>query len=490
METALKSLGEIQRAGVKDIHPDAEVVVSVRNVSKSYQLYDFPIDILREMVTGTPRHRDRLVVKDISFEVRRGEILGIIGSNGAGKSTLLKMIAGTLAPTEGEIDIRGRLSAILELGTGFHPEYSGRDNVITGGMCLGMSRDEILRKLPWIIAFSELEEVIDQPFKTYSSGMQARLTFATAISIDPEILIIDEALAAGDSYFVAKSFKRIREICRSGATVLFVSHGTSQVAQLCHRAIWLDKGAIYQEGDAESVTTAYDYSTHMRISENLGMLVDYTESGAVTYRTDPGSEISSTAPLQLFASDDEDVAVLESQSESDAPLGPNLASKIFRRGPVVIDRVSFLNAEGETSFIFQTWEKMVIEVEYHCHEELPAEPLGLAVAFERELDMVLVSQTSTVVPSGRRIGPENEFAKFAPGKTGVFRAEIESLQLIEGIYLFSVGLLPDEFQSEFYEYHHRVYRIKVIPVTGTVPAGIFYPSIAWSHKILGRGLSD
>jgi lipopolysaccharide transport system ATP-binding protein len=234
-------------------------VVEFSRVSKSYPIYSAPRQRLKELATLNRRsfHTDYWALRDISFQVQRGETFCIVGENGCGKSTLLQICAGILQPTEGSITVNGRVSALLELGSGFNPEFTGRDNVYLNGAILGLSRKDMDRRFPEIEAFAEIGEFIDRPAKTYSTGMMVRLAFSVAIHVDPEILLVDEALAVGDVYFRQRCVRKVHELRSHGITILFVSHATGDVKALGDRAMWLDHGRIMALGRTDIVVSKY-----------------------------------------------------------------------------------------------------------------------------------------------------------------------------------------------------------------------------------------
>lgn len=446
----------------------ADIAIRASNLSKLYKVYGKPADMFWELVTKTPRHQDFWALKDVSFEIARGEVVGIIGANGAGKSTLLKILAGTLDKTAGDLAIHGKVSAILELGTGFHPERTGRENIHMGGMCLGMSRGEIEQKLDAIIDFSGLREFIDQPFRTYSSGMQGRLTFATAMSVNPDIFIVDEALATGDGAFVQKCMVRMRQICDSGSTVLLVSHGTGVLAQLCDRIIWLNKGCVQEVGEPLQVIRAYDLFVHTMA--NGGRVADVMLSANAAIP----DELDTKPPTDLLAT-----AAQDGRTRS-IPT----TKRIYRAGPICIERVELLNGLGEQTTEFGTFDNFTVRVYYRCDGPPPRETLGMAVALNRKHDLLGISQCYT-----QNLGPRENLKSyhFAPhrlraGPRGTIEVSLTPLQLQPGEYLLSIGLLANvPCNWQFYEYHHFAYEFRVSNPNDLFGA-LTYARATWHHQ--------
>jgi ABC-type polysaccharide/polyol phosphate transport system ATPase subunit len=236
-----------------------ESAVEFRDVSKSYPIYDAPGDRLRELLTLNKRrcHKDFWALRNVGFEAKKGSTFCIIGENGSGKSTLLQLVAGILAPSSGEVTVNGRVAALLELGSGFNPEFTGRDNVYLNGAILGFSSKEIDKRYKEIEDFAEIGDFIDQPVKTYSSGMVVRLAFAVAIHVDPDILLVDEALAVGDIYFRQRCMRKVHELRNRGITIMFVSHAIGDVKAIGDRTMWLENGRIREIGDTDRVVAKY-----------------------------------------------------------------------------------------------------------------------------------------------------------------------------------------------------------------------------------------
>jgi len=522
----------------------APPAIRVDRVSKVYKIYDRPLDILKEALTGRVYHREKPVLKDISFSVERGEIVGVVGRNGAGKSTLLKLIAGTLSPSSGSVFLDGRVSAILELGTGFNPQYSGRENVILSAQMRGLSEAQVREKFGDIVAFAGLEDVIDEPFHTYSSGMQARLAFAAAVAVDADILIIDEALAAGDARFAARSLNRMRQICQSGVSALFVSHQTYQVMQLCSRAIWIDDGQIRMEGPSVDVARAYEYEMHELIARDQGRSGRVVavprplrplavsagmarEDGAEQLEpatpereaTDgivvplPAPEEPGPTSAQLLGPPSSPVAAEAREEEvifgySEAVLAPERPTREpasdggggeggavavegrdlprrFTTGRYRIVDIAFFDQHDRKTETFRFNEVLKLQVSYEClMPELPEFSCGLAVAFNRTSDFEAVMYFNTNYPHS-----DNELQRYFDadyrkyvGRSGIIEARIEPLQLRAGEYYVSLGILPNHpGQHEFYEYLHCEYRISVIG-NGFDEPSVFYPMVSWTNR--------
>ena len=246
----------------------SSVLLTVNNLGKCYRLYSHPVDRLKELFSRRRYHQEFWALKDVSFDVPKGTSLGILGENGAGKSTLLKLITGSSTPTTGSATVHGRVASIIELGTGFHPDFSGIENLLVGGALLGFSRKQMEAKLPDIAAFSELGGFLNRPLRSYSTGMGMRLSFSLAVSSEPDLLIVDEALAVGDGYFQKKCIDRIRTFQENGGSVVFCSHALYSISMLCQEAIWLRNGQIEAYGPTVQVVSAYESYLHAK-SEHL-----------------------------------------------------------------------------------------------------------------------------------------------------------------------------------------------------------------------------
>lgn len=331
-------------------------MISVQGVSKLYRIYDSPAGRLKEILLQGRRkyHRDFWALRDVSLEIPAGETLGVIGRNGAGKTTLLQIVAGVLQPTEGEVRVEGRVTALLELGSGFNPEYTGRENILLSGQILGFSEAEMLRRLDVIVNFAELDGFVDQPVKTYSTGMVMRLAFAAAIHVDPDVLIVDEALSVGDAYFQRKSLDRIEYFRQSGKTVLFVSHDPRLIQRFCTRALWIEGGKVALSGDAREVVTAYEAFCQRLENERL-------------------IEVSNERESQR-----DDLIKQETQA---IVKDLKLVGSRWGNGAISFTGIELLDAEGTPKWIFKMGEAMTIKLKVMADDDY--EQAIFAVDFHR-----------------------------------------------------------------------------------------------------------
>jgi len=316
------------------------VVISVQGLSKCYHIYDRPQDRLKQSLWRGRKqfYREFWALKGVSFEVNKGEAIGIIGRNGSGKSTLLQLIAGTLTPTAGGIEVHGRVAALLELGSGFNPDFTGRENVYMNGAILGLSREEIDRRFDAIADFADIGDFIDQPTKTYSSGMLMRLAFSVSVNVDPDVLIVDEALSVGDMAFQYKCMERLERLTKSGTTLLFVSHDIGTVKAFCHRAIYLAKGEVRAAGPASDMAELYmmdlkdEHKRTLADGSAVALKAPLGKDKAIAFGTDQGRVIravfSDTGSAQsAFATGD--AIEIEVEVEHDATMNNPAVSIIL-----------------------------------------------------------------------------------------------------------------------------------------------------------------
>ncbi|MBO9715289.1 MAG: ABC transporter ATP-binding protein [Pseudoxanthomonas sp.] len=352
-----------------------EYSIEVSGLGKRYEVYDTPRERLKELVipplqrlVGARPSRygqEYWALRDISFRLKKGESFGVVGRNGSGKSTLLQLITGTLAPTEGSVVTRGRVAALLELGSGFNPEFSGRDNVYLNGMLLGFTRAEIDDRFDKIAAFADIGPYLEQPVKTYSSGMLVRLAFAVQVQIEPDILIVDEALAVGDALFQKRCFNRIEKLLSDGISLLFVSHDQESVRTLTHRAILLKSGKDVAQGSSSDVLLAYRKLLHEEESAYFSSLVPEQAPSAPAVEDDAiGAEA--------------EAALAEADPGPEAPAVPGRTDRMsFGDGGMQVVNVQTFDRDGERCAIFYPGDRIRIRVE--CVSRIESDNINVSV---------------------------------------------------------------------------------------------------------------
>jgi lipopolysaccharide transport system ATP-binding protein len=393
---------------------DNNLAIKVSGVSKCHLIFERPEDRLKQMLvpriqrllgrTQRKYYEEFWALKDLSLEISRGETIGIIGKNGAGKSTLLQIICGTLAPTSGEVQTRGRVAALLELGSGFNPDFTGRENVYLNAAVLGLTKLEIDARFDQIAEFAGIGNFIDQPVKTYSSGMFVRLAFAVVAHVDADILIIDEALAVGDAVFTQRCMRFLRRFKERG-TLVFVSHDIHSVMNLCERAVWLERGSVKMLGAAKQVAEAYFQDT---LNEISGAEVKEEVAAVAKKEANPVSERSEQAPPQTKYVEDKgerpQITLFSNLSESAG----------WKTGGATIDKVELSRVNGEVPSVFYGGDSVALEIESLVASEMESPIIGFIV--KDRLGQVLFGDNTfgygalEVVKSGDRLKARFEFA--------------------------------------------------------------------------------
>ncbi len=410
--------------------PQEEYIIEINHVSKDFKIYFDKGYTLKERLLFWHRNHSEMrhVLKDINIKVKKGECVGLIGQNGAGKSTMLKLLSKIIYPNSGEIVTRGRVACLIELGAGFHPDMSGRENVYTNASIFGLTKKEIDKRINDIIAFSELEEFIDNPVRTYSSGMYMRLAFSVAINVDADILLIDEILAVGDAAFQAKCFNKMKEIKASGVTIVLVSHSLGQIEQICDRSIWFKDGVIEREGKPFYV---HPYYLDFMGSKDTGIHTEKEES----------------------EQKDEEANKEANDAKDDDDQGNKLR---WGSREVTITKVEMLDGEGNPKTVFKTGEPMTILIHYANKAAIKEAVVGFGIFRSDEMNCYGVNTFIDRYNNG----------KISLRKQGVVKCIIKNNSLIAGDYWLDTAIVRDD--SLHYDFWKKCGKFRMFSDIGDI----------------------
>jgi ABC-type polysaccharide/polyol phosphate transport system ATPase subunit len=439
--------------------PERRAAIEVARASKIYRRYSHRKQfatlksalLSRSLVANLKPDDTFTALNDVSLTVPRGQTLGVIGRNGSGKSTLLKLVAGITKPSIGTVTVKGRISALIELGAGFHPEISGRENVFINGIMLGLTKREVARRFDEIVEFAEMTEFIDAPVKTYSSGMYMRLGFAVAIHVDPDVLLVDEVLAVGDEGFTHKCLDKFAEFKRRGKTILLVTHSLGLVERFCDEALWLDAGRVKGSGDPKRIVGAYLTDIEQREEQELAagdVKARQTASAAVISPDEPASAVLPDHPVDTAAAPTDMFRATEGRWGS---------------REVEITEVTLSGAGGEPAHVFHTGEP--VDVRIRLHAPLPIDDFVVGIGiFNAEGVCCYGTNTSLDELLPERLSGDAE-ATFA----------IASLDLVEGTYKLDVAI--HKLDGYPYDYHRLLHTFRVKSRSKDV--GIYRPRHTW-----------
>jgi len=428
--------------------------IRVKDLNKIYKLYDKPMDRLKESLglSRQKKYKEHYALKNVSMDIRKGETVGIIGTNGSGKSTVLKIITGVLNQTSGQVDVNGRISALLELGAGFNMEYSGIENVYLNGTMIGFSKEEIDAKLDSILEFADIGDYVYQPAKTYSSGMFVRLAFAVAINIDPEILIVDEALSVGDVFFQAKCYHKFEEFKKKGKTILFVSHDLSSVSKYCDRVILLNKGEKLAEGAPKEMIDIYkqvlvgQYDAASATKEE-----GQAEETEVNLLND--EQLNSLAAKKAGKSTDGSENHAQTGGKETGNVQPEMAQDTLEYGTkqAEITQWYITDEKGMRTNTILKGSEFSVHMKVQFYEDLPA-PI-FACTIKNALGVEITGTNSMT-----------EKAFLEPVKKGQCKEAVftQRMQLQGGEYLISLGLTG--FEGDIFTVYHRLYDVMDVTV--------------------------